>query len=718
MQNRLTTGMRLLLVVTWCCVSLGLPSQPAAAQTTIYRVATTGTDTAGCGTEVLPCRTIQYVLNLPALFQATATILLAAGTYNNPTACLTTGTAVVCVLNQNITLLGGYTTSNWSGANPTLNTTVIDGQNSGRAVRVQTTGATEPHASLRLEGVTVQNGLAQGASSGSDTDTYAFGGGLLAEHATLVLRNVIFKNNRAIGGSTAQSYGGVGSGGGLAANATDWSMGFATATLENVTFDGNQSIGGTGAVRGGAAHGGALFTYSTTLTGNGVTFINNTATGGNTNGGGVFNNERADGLGGAVSVEIYSNVSLQNVTAMTNTATGGNAVNGEGAGAFGGAFFVELASLSLTNGYLYNNKAQGGNGLNTTFSSSLAEGGGVQADRSTLVLDRVRVINNTAQSGNGTNQGGAVGGGGVAITFNYSPTFSVVRPFTITNSVIANNRALIGSGALVGGGAGGLWVQGSTGLITHATIAGNQVSNNLLGQGLTLVTAAQWQTNVTMQNSILADHSTASGGAGQAALYVQNGTTASLTRTLFANNLSNTANQGSGTLTNTNPLSAGSAGFMASAAPNYNYHLRPTSAAVDQASGSTTTVDLDGQTRPSNGVADIGADEAAPFTLSATGLPNTLLLGWSSASGIVAGAVTRYDVVVVCTGGGAAPTGYACGVPEDVGTVTATTLSGLTNLVTYTITVNAYDGATLIASSQTVATIATDRVNFLPQILR
>jgi len=84
------------------------------------RVATIGTDTPTCGTEASPCRTIQYAINKAALTGDVITV--AEGTYiydpsNNHCPWAVTS-AVVCFVDQNLTMLGCYTTSNLSTADP------------------------------------------------------------------------------------------------------------------------------------------------------------------------------------------------------------------------------------------------------------------------------------------------------------------------------------------------------------------------------------------------------------------------------------------------------------------------------------------------------------------------------------------------------------------------------------------------------------------------
>jgi hypothetical protein len=64
-----------------------------------------------------------------------------------------------------------------------------------------------------------------------------------------------------------------------------------------------------------------------------------------------------------------------------------------------------------------------------------------------------------------------------------------------------------------------------------------------------------------------------------------------------------------GTFNTTGIVTAADAGFVSPGNPDNDYHLVSTSAARDQATGSTLTVDLDGEARPGGPVPDLGADE-------------------------------------------------------------------------------------------------------------
>lgn len=589
---------------------------------TTQHVAPSGIDDAICGTTDAPCRTIQWVVDRVPVGGA-AEIKLAAGVYSDAATCpagTTPNQAVACILNRRITLVGGFATTDWDTPDPDPSLTVIDGGDQARGVRVQRTGPAEAAASLVIEGVTIRNGRATGATSGTVDQTWAFGGGLLAEHAPVSLTRVVFRDNQAIGGNTSDPEGGRGAGGGIALNAASWSFDSAAATLEDVRFEGNQALGGTGVDKGGFALGGALFTYNASLDADGVVCVGNAATGGASSGNGVAAGERSDALGGAIAIEVGSVATLAHVQATGNVATGGSAPNGSGGGAYGGGVFAELATVTLRDALIEANTAQGGTGHNDDGRGSVATGGGLDAHQTTLTVERARIVGNLAQGGDGTVEGGPATGGGIALNFGAYPAGNVDTPFVLRNAVVADNAVGVGAGTLIGGGGGGASIQAATGTIEHATIAGNRLlDDRLLGAGVGLIAIPGWTTQAAITNTIIADHPDPAFNAGSwanAALWVAQGASAAVTRALFAGNahdsnagVSGGLNLPPGAITLTGALSAADAGFVAPGSPSHDYHLSPTSPARDQATSSTVVDDLDGEVRPAGGQSDIGADE-------------------------------------------------------------------------------------------------------------
>ncbi len=590
-----------------------------------YTVATDGTDDGACGTNDAPCRTIQFVVDNLIPLDGAGTIKVAAGTYDDVAACQAGSTpneAVVCIRNRDVTLLGGFSRSDWDTPNGDPSTTVLDGRGSGRAVRMLRTSLDRGTARLVMDGFTLQNGLAQGASSGSIDQTWAFGGGLLAEHSAVTLRNLIVRNNRSMGGDTHDPEGGRGSGGGVAFAAVSATMDVAPASLEHVRFEGNEAVGGSGVQKGGFALGGGLFTFFVATTADDVTFTGNTALAGPSNGSGTSGGEFSDALGGAVAIEQGSVATLRHVNATGNASTGGDAPSGTAGGGFGGALFTELADVTLSDALVSGNTAQGGAGANPS-GGSIAEGGGIHTIQANCTIERSVVVGNLSQGGAGDAAGGAAVGGGVALVMNSSASSHVDKAFTLRNVVVADNRVNVGAGRFIGGGAGGIWIQGAVGTIDHATLADNRLLNDqMLGAGMTLVAQTGWETGVTVNNTIVANHTGASfnpASWANAAVWVGQGTQADLTRTLFANNAHDTnagvsggLNLPPGTVNLASSVSAADAGFVAPGAPGDDFHLVAGSPAVDQATASSVTDDMDGQARPYGAKPDIGADEFVP----------------------------------------------------------------------------------------------------------
>jgi hypothetical protein len=685
----------------------------------VFRVAPTGQDVPGCGSVIQPCHSIQYAVNEAVSGDM---ILVAEGEYKYDPALdpckgrIGGGGGVVCFFDKSLTILGGYTPDNWMIADPATNLTVINGEHKTRGVRVQKSYSSAPSTSLHMEGFTIKNGYYGGATSGSDDDTFAFGGGLFIEQSPLVLRNMVFLNNTAVGGTTTQLYGGKGSGGALAINATEDNV---TLELENVTFKDNTAQGGTGAELGGDALGGALFTYGVRGTGKTLTFHDNAAIAGGTNGSGRINWDLADALGGAEAIEVYSDGVFQGVPAVNNVARGGDETNGEGGGAYGGAIYVEMADFTLLDAEIKSNEARAGSGVNTVNYAAIAEGGGIQSDGSRVVLKRVYVLENAAYGGDGTTYGGAAGGGGIALT-----SYSQQYPVQIENLVITDNYVQSGSGTIVGGGGGGLWLQGVDADIVHTTFAGNEVSQHLLGQGLILL---GWPaTKADMAYNIIADHT---GMSGVAAVHVQEGAAVTFKHGLFANNTDNDNHDDNyvgppGSFSGLETMiEAPSAGFIS---PN-DRHLLETSVAKDAAVGSNTVLDIDKEQR-CLGILDIGADEyLPPIWVVVTPIESeSLRVRWSvDLNRIDIGNVDYYNVIVDVAAGVSLSGGQMtceealCEIPLDVGLAQTVDLTGLTNYQIYTVSVEARSATgNVLATSNLASGMVTDIFVYLPAILR
>jgi hypothetical protein len=609
-----------LLVALISVIYLGVipVSSVNAAAATIRYVAITGSDSGNCSSVTSPCRTIQYAVNQSSSGNM---ILVAQGIYTYKAQVDTCSqqtnmkpASVVCFVDKSLTILGGYSTTNWSAANPSVNLTVIDGQNTYRGVA--DIGYLTTTASLDMEGFTIQNGMAQGPTA---YDTSGIGGGMLVQHAAIVLKDMVFKNNQAKGQNTSSGPGGQADG---AAIRIESAPAGTHSLLQRVIFDNNQSYGGTGPVRGGIALG-ALFIYATTITIEDSIFTNNLAQAGSSTGNGTSGGLNADALGGAIGIEVGGTIIMQRITITGNQINGGNASE-NGGGAYGAGILVEdTTSFSISDAYVANNTAIAGNAR----TGGNAAGGAITgANNGQATFERVKVISNTANGGNSTAGGntGTGAGGGMYIFATHTGTFHA----TLNNMIIAENQAnqgSIGVTSLGNGSGGGIVVHGMNADITHATFARNRLGSNLIcGLALAVQPWGSIPATVNLKYSIIADHTEA--GTPNSAILVSAGATLNLTRGLFAGNTHDTNSDNipvaSGTFIGLDTmLSAASAGFVSPGAPNHDYHILAASAAKDQATGSATPVDIDNQPRPFGTVSDIGADEYALSDLLA--IPNS-----------------------------------------------------------------------------------------------
>ncbi len=698
------------LVVMLAIVALSRPDQPLSAgnqNATVRYVSPNGVDVGDCVSNATPCRTIQYAVNRA---DSGDTIQVAQGTYTyspevDRCPFLLTP-AVVCFVDKRITILGGYPPGGWSTRNPLLYPTVIDGENRYRGVAAIGYNTTTAH--LRMEGFTIQNGLAQGPTYLSPYDPSGVGGGMLVQHASVVLRDVVFRNNQALGADTDQGPGGQADGAGLRIEAAPPGT---TSLLQRVVFEGNRSIGGNSPERGGIAFG-ALFIYKSTVTIEDTVFVENLAQAGSTSqGAGFAAGLHADALGGGLAVE-QGIITLRRVTAIRNEIRGGNGV-AYGGGAYGGGLFFEdfaenATVVTIQDSYIAENRAIAGTGA----KGGNGAGGGIGAANVDIQIERTEVLSNTVLGGNSNSNGpaGPGAGGGMYIFKDRDiPVHAELR-----NVIVADNFADQGTGerSLGNGGGGGIVIHGMSANISHATIAANRIAPDLvLGQGLLVQPwpsplNARFTAQVTLAHSIVADHT--QGHPNAAAVVVQQGSSLSFDQGAFAGNTRNT-NQNAfpvapGTIQGVDTVKTFTAtGFIAPGPPHFNYRLRWNSPAREVAQDSRESLDIDGQPRPYAASPDLGADEFHPFPLTIQTGNRRLSLDWSGATQMLRGGVAHYHIQVQCGEGASPPLEGRCGDPIPVGRLQAFTLSELTNAALYTVTVSAHDATDeLIATSQVV----------------
>ena len=608
----------------------------------VFAVAPTGNDTSGTGGVSAPFRTIQRAVNAAA--DGGDTILVAAGSYTYDASQDTisvqrSGTQnVVSIFNKQVNIYGGYTAVNgFTVANPIANPTIIDGQNQFRDMFIVGFGIP---TGASVQGITFRNGLgAPIPLRGNEDAIYGFGGGVFIDmsdtrartnSAPTIFTDVTFENNKAVGGAGLPSdptlnFGGAGAGGAL-------ELRFANdVRLSNVIFRNNQAIGGTGNQRGGVGNGGAIHTDHAKITGTNLLFEGNQAVSGNGNAGSPGRDSRlgfkADGTGGAVSIQIDSVADFTNVVMVNNVVRGGNS-SGDAGDAYGAAFFSEQSKIVIRNAIIQNNLANGGDGY-----AGDAGGGGIQTDRSDLTLDRVKILNNSVVGGTrpGTaNRAGAAGGGGVYST-RINKDASFPGTITITNSVIADNRAELAetSDINTGGAGAGVWLQGVTANIAHTTIANNTFGPNLtFGQAIILLNdGTLTPTVLNLSFSTVTGHDT-----GSSAITLFNGTTANLNTNLIRNRsgasevrvepIGSGANSNSRGVANNGVTISGNPAYTSPSSPNFDYSIQQGSAAINIGTGSTLTTDIGGQPRidtPDLGAFEFRTGGGAPFLQTTTG---------------------------------------------------------------------------------------------------
>jgi len=588
-----------------------LPTTRVQGSTSIrYVNVNIGSDWGNCTNPSTPCQTIQYAIN-----QATHgdTVRVAAGTYTREAASDLCSIylgypTVVCIINKDLTLIGGYPSGNWSFSDPVAYPTIIDGQWQHRGVWVQDTEpANPPTAGITMDGFTVRRGLAAGQPSGSDAQTFAFGGGLLADHSRVTLRNMRFENNIAAGGGQHNPYGGSAAG---AAVAIRKSIG--TVSLERLVFRQNWSIGGSGTVRGGYAMGAGLFLFRTTTVASMLELYENASDAGNTSGNGMLSGETADAFG-AITIMGYADVHLWDIIARHNRVRGGNAATHAGGG-FGGAIMaegfpttdadgdgqLESVTLWISRCELTDNRSEGGNGALGGYGA----GGAISTIHSTVIVNRCKIVRNTAKGGDGSSYQGPAGGGGVHFHNIHHGTPGVY----LANSLVAHNTANAGSGGIIGGGGGGVWLQGIHATLVHNTIANNCVNSPLLGSAIAVLSygVATGAQPAYINHNIIANH-IQNCDPNSGALFVHDNNSAHLSRNLFFNNKSNTyilnngAIYGLGTSVYANPA------FVGGSHAEHAFRIAANSGAINQATGSPMQHDIEGN--PRLNTPDIGAYE-------------------------------------------------------------------------------------------------------------
>ncbi len=467
-------------------------------------VSPTGTDAGDCTAPYSPCLTVQYAVDSAV---EGSVIKVASGVYTQVHArprrdVQTTGIVTqVLYISKTLTLQGGYTTTNWTTADPETNPTVLDAQGRGRVVYV--TGDISPS----VEGFCFMGGDASWLGGHRVLESiFDGGGGVYVSTATVTLRD-----NRVLSNT-------AGAGAGVYLSTSDsWLNGNTIAS----------NVGGDG---------GGLYLRDSAATVSGNTVAGNVAT---ANGGGLYLED--------------SPAMLEGNTIFSNTVQFYS----------GGGLYLKRSDATLRD--------------NHVFSNIGSAGGGMYLETSEVELSRNTFIGNEANRGGGAYVG-------------------LSADVTLTNDVFAENRA-----SLEGGG---LCVFAASAHLRHATIAGNGAFGGS-GDGSGIYVGGSSYHNVfgdvSLTNTILLSHTVG--------ITVGSGCTAALEATLWgAGDWANATDWGG-----EGRISTGTLNLHAD--PSFvepdlgDYHIRLSSAAVDQGVHSGVDDDMDGHPRPMGGGYDIGADE-------------------------------------------------------------------------------------------------------------
>ncbi len=468
--------------------SSGAPRIAHAVATTRY-VAMSGSDSGPCSNLGSPCRTIQYAHDHSATGDA---ILVATGTYTETNVrprndITSTGSVTqVVYITRSLTIIGGYTTTNWTTAYPLTQPTTIDAQNQGRGVYFS-------GAETELQNVRITSGNAAGMgglTSGEDA-----GGGVYVYGSSVGISGTVILSNTAAAG------------GGLYIHSN---------SICSICM-GNSIISNTATISGGGVY----------IKGSGSTVMSSNVISANsaiTAGGGIMLEDSSSALQqntiqGNTSVEgggLYMLNGIANIqynSFISNTAFG--PFEGQG----GGARLRSASGSMIGNDFERNTSGNGGGVSAFGFS-------GMSFDANTFFLNHAYYsggglfhFGNFTMTRNLFYGNSASDGGGV-----YSfPGNSIY----INNVLVFNeSTAGLGSGAKLAGNTG------NTIRMSHTTISGNFGGD---GSGV-YVDNALGNPTVWLTNTILVSHTVG--------ITATSGTTATLNGVLWYGNTANTGGAG------------------------------------------------------------------------------------------------------------------------------------------------------------------------------
>jgi hypothetical protein len=294
-------------------------------------------------------------------------------------------------------------------------------------------------ASLTLENLTLEDGLAFGSGTSAD-------GGAIYNQGTLVLSGGTVQGSEALGsnGANARFNRPTGDPGEPAAGGGIWSNGSLTLEngsqiLGNLAQGGNGGDGGSdytqGGANGGNGYGGGVYVAGGTANFTTATLSGNSAIGGANGVTGQFNEPPGGPPGSAFGGALYmasGTVSLTGVLVQNNRAQigqerGNVIVSLPVQEAFGGGVYVAGGTLNLSNSTVQSNSV-GSSPLSVAGPVETSGGGIYIASNSTVTLCNDTVQSNTADLGNG---GGIFIASGATV---YIDSFTVANTINSTDS--------------------------------------------------------------------------------------------------------------------------------------------------------------------------------------------------------------------------------------------------------------------------------------------
>lgn len=656
--------------------TLLLTFSPIVAQP-VYAVATTRYVAPGgsCG-GVTPCYSgIQAAVNAAAVGDE---IRVATGTYTGVNNL--GGKSQHLYVNKNLTITGGYTTSNWTTPDPIANPTELQAQTLGRVVFVA------QNVTATLDGLVLTYGNATGL--GGHTTIYGTkdaGGALYAYKATLTLNDC-----RLLHSSTPSS----GIGGGLyvrestlmvdltrfedntAGNGGGAYLYLSNSIVQSSQFVANQMSGlqsGDFALR---VEEGALFFTENTVQENFTTSGAGSAVGlgeanftitqnqilGTTSG-----SQHESGISLSYSTGVFSENYVASHRNVGVSVSGGyvemndNEIaynKGTPAGSGGGVVFsanpLYASEFTMTGNYIHHN----------IDNYSYGKGGGVyiNAREDNPVYLYYNIIQDNI-SADGTIMSEYGNGGGVYIS---NGTY-----VTLVGNIIQRNyaRGKIASTGYFGGQGGGMYING------NATLINNIITDNQArfgGSGVYVNGSTPYLYQNTIANNIypggdgsgVYSGESSSNTPGQPRLYnniITNQTVGifadkvDVTSLAFVENIlwyGNTQNTGGGGTVFINDPHTGDPLYVD--VSSYNYRINDGSSAIDIGTNANipagTTTDADGSPRIANGTVDLGAYEnQSRFLLTSTLSGNGSGTVTSSPTGIDCGSdcTETYDTATV-----------------------------------------------------------------------